>query len=1071
MTSTWAGVDGVDPSVSTLAELFDLQVVRAPQSTAVVFGDERLSYRELDDRSNRLARLLMSAGVGPESLVAVALPRSVDLVVVLLAVVKAGGGYVPVDPTNPAERIAYVLADAAPAVLVSWSGREFSVPVGLDCVEIDAVDLSVFGSSAVADVERVRPLRPTDVAYVIYTSGSTGRPKGVVVPHVAVARLMANTDGLFEFGSDDVWTLFHSYAFDFSVWELWGPLLHGGTLVVVDYFTSRSPEAFRELLIRENVTVLNQTPSAFYQLAEVDRVGAAGEGTLQLRYVIFGGEALELRRLSGWFDRYGDSGPELVNMYGITETTVHVSHRRIDRELVSSASGSVVGGAIPGLRVYVLDSRLEPVPVGVTGEMYVAGGTLARGYLGRTDLTATRFLANPFSGTAAHAGGSLMYRTGDVARWSNEGDLEFVGRVDDQVKIRGFRIELGEIESGVLGQDSVGQVAVVVRADRHDAPQLVAYVVPVVGSSIDVQALRGEVAAVLPEYMVPSAFVVVSEIPLTVNGKLDRRALPEPVFEVREFRAPTTPIEEIVAEVFADLLGVPRVGVDDDFFELGGNSLIATQVVSRLSAALDTRLPVRLLFDAPKVGALASLVETQVGAGARVALVAQKRPDVIPLSLAQQRMWFLNRFDASSTVDNIPVAIRLTGELDAAALGRAVDDLLTRHESLRTVYPDVDGAGTQEILPTAIVSPDMTPERVTASDLADRLREFVSVGFDVTAEVPFRARLFEVVGSGGVGSEFVVVFVVHHIAADGFSMGPLTRDVMGAYVARASGEEPGWAPLSVQYADYALWQRAVLGSESEPDSLLSQQVLFWRSALEGLPDQLDLPSDRVRPVVASNRGANVVFSVDAGVHRGLSVVARELNASLFMVVHSALAVLLSRLSGSEDVAVGTAVAGRGEAALDDVIGMFVNTLVLRTVFGSDWLFADVVRDVRERDLGAFGHADVPFERLVEVLNPARSQGRHPLFQVMLSFQNLERSSLELPGLSVSAVDFDAAVAKFDVQVTVTESFDVDGGVAGLSVTLTYATDLFDESTMVLFAERFVRVLDAVVADSSVVVGD
>ncbi|MDJ0363500.1 condensation domain-containing protein, partial [Rhodococcus sp. H29-C3] len=340
--------------------------------------------------------------------------------------------------------------------------------------------------------------------------------------------------------------------------------------------------------------------------------------------------------------------------------------------------------------------------------------------------------------------------------------------------------------------------------------------------------------------------------------------------------------------------------------------------------------------------------------------------------------------------------------------------------------------------------------------------EFVSVGFDVTAEVPFRARLFEVVGSGGVGSEFVVVFVVHHIAADGFSMGPLTRDVMGAYVARASGEEPGWAPLAVQYADYALWQRAVLGSESEPDSLLSQQVSFWRSALEGLPDQLDLPSDRVRPVVASNRGANVVFSVDAGVHRGLSVVARELNASLFMVVHSALAVLLSRLSGSDDVAVGTPVAGRGEAALDDVIGMFVNTLVLRTVFGSDWSFADVVRDVRERDLGAFGHADVPFERLVEVLNPARSQGRHPLFQVMLSFQNLERSSLELPGLSVSAVDFDVAVAKFDVQVTVEELFDADGGAAGLSATLTYATDLFDESTMVLFAERFVRVLEAVV---------
>ncbi|MET4050440.1 MULTISPECIES: non-ribosomal peptide synthase/polyketide synthase [unclassified Rhodococcus (in: high G+C Gram-positive bacteria)] len=1065
VTSTWAGVDGIDPSVSTLAEMFDQQVLWAPQATAVVFGDERLSYRELDDRSNRLARHLMSTGVGPESLVAVALPRSVELVVTLLAVIKAGGGYVPVDPTNPADRIAYVLADAAPTALVTWSGREFSVPAELDCVEIDAVDLSVFGSAAVNDVERARPLRPTDVAYVIYTSGSTGRPKGVVVPHVAVARLMANTDGLFEFDSSDVWTLFHSYAFDFSVWELWGPLLHGGTLVVVDYFTSRSPESFRELLIRENVTVLNQTPSAFYQLAEVDRVGTVGEGSLQLRYVIFGGEALELRRLSDWFDRHGENGPELVNMYGITETTVHVSHRRIDRELVSSATGSVVGGAIPGLRVYVLDSRLEPVPVGVAGEMYVAGGTLARGYLGRTDLTATRFLANPFSGSAAHAAGSLMYRTGDVARWTIDGDLEFVGRADDQVKIRGFRIELGEIESGLSSQDSVGQVAVVVRTDRHDAQQLVAYVVPVVGSSVDVQALRGAVAAVLPEYMIPSAFVVVSEIPLTVNGKLDRRALPEPVFEVREFRAPTTPIEEIVAEVFADLLGVDRVGVDDDFFELGGNSLIATRVVSRIGAAVDSVVPVRALFESRTVERLAVEVERS-GTSGRVALAARTRPNEIPLSLSQRRMWFLNRFDPTSTAYLVPFALRLSGELDVAALGAAVADLISRHESLRTMYPESKNGPVQKILHPSRSIPELPVSDVAPDAVAEHIAVLASTQFDVTTEVPMRIELYRI-----SATEHVLAMVAHHISVDGVSVGPLARDLMTAYAARATGTEPGWIPLPVQYADFSLWQREALGSEDDANSTAAQQISYWTDALADLPDELTLPSDRARPATQSFAGGSVEFDIDAELHGRLRDLARKRGSTLFMAVHAAFAGLLSRLSGTEDIAVGTPIAGRGDRALDDLIGMFVNTLVLRTQVDGALSFDELIDRAREVDLGAFANADVPFERLVEVLNPVRSTARHPLFQVGFSFQNQGVTDVALPGLDIAAVDIESGVAQFDLHLIVVDRYSESGVPAGMSAEFTFAKDLFDHTTVSTIATRFVRLLESVVDRPEILLGD
>ncbi|WP_258008829.1 condensation domain-containing protein, partial [Rhodococcus sp. ENV425] len=502
-------------------------------------------------------------------------------------------------------------------------------------------------------------------------------------------------------------------------------------------------------------------------------------------YVIFGGEALEPRRLEGWFARHGDTSPRLVNMYGITETTVHVSYREIGADLAEAGSASIVGVPIAGLRVYVLDTRLNPVPVGVAGEMYVGGGQLARGYLGRPDLSAARFVADPFS-----ADGGLLYRTGDVARWAVSGDLEYLGRADDQVKIRGFRIELGEVESAVLAQQPVGQAAVIVREDAPGAARIVAYVVPADGATVDVEELRAGVGALVPEYMVPSAFVVIDAIPLTVNGKLDRRALPEPVFETRVFRAPSTPVEEIVAGTFAEVLGVERVGADDDFFELGGNSLIATQVVSRLGAALDTQVPVRTLFEASTVAALAARVEQDATGGGRVPLTARTRPERIPLSPAQQRMWFLNRFDPESTAYNIPMALRLTGDLDVAALRAAVADLVARHETLRTVYPETNSGPVQEIRPATAVPIGLEPVDVPAAELESRLRALASTGFDVTREIPLRIALLRL-----APAEYVLVTVVHHIAADGSSMVPMARDVMTAYAARAAGTEPAWAPL------------------------------------------------------------------------------------------------------------------------------------------------------------------------------------------------------------------------------------------------------------------------------------
>ncbi|SCY85738.1 non-ribosomal peptide synthase domain TIGR01720/amino acid adenylation domain-containing protein, partial [Rhodococcus erythropolis] len=1044
---------GVD---STLSAWFDDAAARFGDRIAVRFGGESLSYAELSVRSNRLARRLIAQGCGPESLVAVALPRSADLVVALLAVVKSGAGYLPVDPSYPADRVEFMLADAAPVAAISWSGRELVLPAGLPVVDIDAVDVSEFDGSVVTDADRVAPLRSSNVAYVIYTSGSTGRPKGVQVPHITVAKLFANTESVYGFDESDVWTMFHSYAFDFSVWELWGPLLYGGTLVVVDYVTSRSPEQFLELLAAERVTVLNQTPSAFYQLAEADRLasesGQAAE--LSLRWVVFGGEALELRRLSDWYGRRGDSAPTLVNMYGITETTVHVSHRVLDAAMAADASASVVGQAISGLQVFVLDTRLAPVPVGVAGEMYVSGVQLARGYLGQAGLTSTRFVASPF------AAGEVLYRTGDVASWNSAGDLEYLGRADDQVKIRGFRIEIGEIESAVLADVSVAQTAVVVREDSPGDQRLVAYVVSAAGVSVSVDDLRVSVGSLLPEYMVPSAFVVLDSIPLTVNGKLDRRALPVPSLQVAVFRAPTSVVEEVVAQTFADVLGVERVGLDDDFFALGGNSLIATQVTSRLGQALDASVSVRELFEASTVEGLAARLGSHVGGGSRAALTAQVRPAQVPLSLAQQRMWFLNQLDTNSAGNNVPVAITLTGKLDVSGLEQAVSDVVGRHEVLRTVYPEVDGIGYQKIVAPADVGVNLAATLVSDSEIVSEVTNFVATGFDVTTEVPLRARLFQT-----KADEHVLVFVVHHISTDGFSMGPLTRDIMTAYYARTNGQAPTWTPLPVQYADYALWQREVLGSEDDPQSIIAQQITYWAQALDGVPEQLNLPGDRARPAVFSGQGATFEFSIGQELHERLIGVGREHNASMFMVVHSALASLLARLSGTTDITIGAPMAGRGESELDDLIGMFVNTLVLRTEVDPSAPFTTLLSSARETDLQAFAHSDLPFERLVEVLDPVRSRAHHPLFQVALAFQNLGQNSLALPGLTAAEFAIDETVAKFDLQLTISEVSE------GLSATFTYATDLFDESTVRGFAARLMRILNGIATDPATSVGD
>ncbi|WP_034484982.1 non-ribosomal peptide synthetase [Actinomadura oligospora] len=1028
----WNDTDRALPAASP-ASLIAAHARTTPHAPAVTCGDIAWSHSELDAAASRVAARLAAAGVRRGDRVGVRMERSAELVAALLGIWKAGAAYVPVDPAWPAARRTAVLERTGVRTVITE--------------ETAGAWIRSEPSEAFADVE----VSGDDLAYVMFTSGSTGEPKGVAVTHANVAALVSDPWWRLDAGAR---VLAHApFAFDASVFEVWAPLAQGAGVAVAPPGDLGAAE-IRDLIARHGLTHVHVTAGMFRVLADEDPGCFAS-----LREVLTGGDVVP----PGAVARVRDAcpGADVRHLYGPTEITLCATGH-----VAAPEDGSVlpIGRPLANTRVYVLDEFLRPVPPGVTGELYIAGTGVARGYLDAPARTAERFVACP------HAPGR-MYRTGDLARWTGDGVLLFAGREDDQVKIRGFRVEPGEVEAVLAEHDAVAQVAVVAREDRPGDRRLVAYLVPAGDGALRDHALRDHVAGRLPEHMVPAAFVEIDAIPVTANGKLDRAALPVPEFaDAGTARAPRTAVEEILCGLFAEILGLEQVGADAGFFDLGGDSLQAMRLVARIHSVLDAELGVAEVFEAPTPAGLAALVRSgQAGATDVPALAPRERPDRTPLSFAQARMWFLNRLEDAGAAYNVPLALRLDGELDVTALETALADVADRHEVLRTVYPDVDGVPYQHVLHGAAGRPAIETGEASEDEIGARVGAFLSRGFDVAVETPWRVLLLRV-----SPTSHVLAMVVHHIAADGWSMGALARDLSAAYAARREGGAPAWEPLPVQYADFALWQREALGEEDDPASLISARLDHWRAALTGLPEELPLPTDRPRPAVASHRGGRSGFGVPAETHTRLVEIARENRTTLFMVVQAALAALLSRMGAGTDIPIGTAVAGRTDAALDRLAGFFVNTLVLRTDVGGDPTFGELLERVRETDLAAYAHQDVPFERLVDDLAPARSLARHPLFQVSLAVQDMPQGSWSLPGLEARPGrpgGGEEPSARVDLSFTLAERRLKDGGTAGMLGTVDYAAELFDRETADALGERLVRVLTQIAADPGLRVGD
>ncbi len=1008
------GEEGWEGPVTFLVERWCRE---QPDAPAVVDAAGRtLTWGELGERSGRLAGFLRSLGVGPDSIVAVLMDRSADLLVSQLGVLKAGAAYLSLDPAHPAERIAFMLEETAAQVVLTQESLHRDREEIARCEPLPAL-----------------AVEPDHLAYVLYTSGSTGRPKGVQIAHRGLLNLVRWDLRAHGTGPGDHRTQVASLGFDASVWEIWSSLASGATLHLPAEEARLDPPRLAAWMAGRGVTVsFLPTPLAEALLA------AGGPQIPSLRRLLVGGDRLHRQPEPG-------CGFTLTDLYGPAEASVVTSAGTVPPRRCregGKAASSTIGRPIDGLRVYLLDRSLQPMPPGVAGELCVGGPALARGYLGDPGRTAERFLPDPWGS------GERLYRTGDLCRWRRDGEIEFLGRVDHQVKIRGQRIELGEIEAALAALPGVREAAVVKHDDR-----LVAYV----AGEVAAEDLRAALRERLPDYMVPAAFVTLETLPLTPNGKMDRKALPapEPRSAAETYLAPRTPVEEVVAGIWAELLGLERVGLDGHFFVLGGHSLLAAQVISRLRSAFGIELPVRDLFEAPTVEDLAARVEAARRTGAELTvpeLLPVPREESLPLSFAQQRLWFIDQLEPGSPLYNMPLALRVEGPLEPAVLQRCLGEIVRRHEALRTVFALQGDAPVQVIQPPApfilpLVDLSRLPEPAREATARTLAAGEAGRPFDLARDPKLHAVLLRL-----AAKDHTVALTMHHVASDGWSMGILVHEVTALYAALAQGEPSPLPELPVQYADFAVWQRSWLHGE-----VLEQEIDWWRRQLAGLPPLLELPTDRPRPTVQSFRGATRPVRLPAELVRQAEALGRREGATLFMVLLAAFQALLARYSGQDDLAVGSPTAGRNRVETEGLIGFFVNTLVLRGDLTDTPTFGELLGRVRETALAGYLHQDVPFEKLVEELAPERSLAHAPLFQVMLVLQNAPVESLEIENLRLRPAGDMGTMAKFDLTLTLEQH---DGGLSG---TVEHATDLFDGTTVDRLMAGFERLLAAAVS--------
>ncbi|HEV2704406.1 MAG TPA: amino acid adenylation domain-containing protein [Pyrinomonadaceae bacterium] len=1032
----------------TLHELFARQVEQTPEGVALIDGEEQLTYRQLNERANKVARHLRRQGVGAESLVGVLVERSTEMIVALLGVLKAGAAYVPLDTSHPAERLRYMIEDASVEVVLTGARVATEACDGLACVRVLGMAAPEMEQESGEDFESGADAY--NIAYVIYTSGSTGRPKGVMISHEAVCNTLLWRKRTFALSAADRILQNIPYTFDPSVWQIFGALISGATLVLVEPEGHQDSARLVSQMARQRITITDFAPSMLQVILEQKGL----EQCRHLRCVFAGGEALPVNLPPRFYARLDAS---LFNQYGPTETAIDAAYWQCERE--QQHHTVPIGRPIANKQIYLLDAHLQPVPVGVFGELHIGGAGLARGYLRNPELTAEKFIPNPFATRA----GERLYRTGDLARRLPDGEIEFLGRIDNQVKIRGHRIELGEVEAALGQHDALRESFVMVREGAGGERRLVAYVVAADATqSPSIGELRGYLKSKLPEYMVPSNFVRLDALPRTSSGKVKREALPAPDGErpdgERVMVAPRTPVEEVLCGIWAELLGIAQAGIEDNFFELGGHSLLATQAVARVREIFSVELPLRKIFESPTVAELAGEVESLITQrhGIEVAPIEPvARQRELPLSFAQQRLWFLDRLHPNTSVYNIPLAVKLTGRLDVAALRAALDEIVRRHEVLRTSFEVVEGE------PVAVIHPPLSLS-IPVEDLS-RLpaaeREAQARARAVSeAQRPFdltRHPLLRVVVLKLADDEHVALLTMHHIISDGWSLGVLKREVATFYRAFSAGEKSPLPELRVQYADFAHWQRERFAGE-----ILQRQLDYWRRQLSGTLPTLELPTDHPRPSVQTFAGAYQFLQLPATLGEALHALGRREGATLYMTLLAAFKALLGRYTQQEDIIVGTAIANRPQVALEGLLGLFVNTLALRTDLSGAPTFGELLKRVRSVALGAYAHQELPFEMLVRELQPERDVSRSPIFQVMFTLQNAPTGALELPGLVLTDVPFDGGAAQFDLTLSITESAH------GLACSLGYNTDLFEGETVARMLAHFRVLLEAVVANPS-----